>query len=67
MTSGGDVIESSASVFGFCDTVTSILERQSGGLDLARIREDLPPLLAAKEAPELADELERRIARHYRS
>jgi hypothetical protein len=44
--------------------VTSILERQGAKLNLALIRAELQPLLAAKEAPELAEQLERRIARH---
>jgi len=44
--------------------VTSILERQGERLDLTLVREELQPLLAAKEAPELGHELERRIARH---
>lgn len=43
--------------------VASVLERQGEKLDLALIREELRPLLAAKQAPELGDELERRIAR----
>jgi hypothetical protein len=44
--------------------VTSILERQGTKLDLDQVRTELEPLLAAKEAPELASELEARIARH---
>ena len=44
--------------------VTSILERQGNKLNLALVRTELGPLLMAKEAPELAEELERRIARH---
>jgi hypothetical protein len=44
--------------------VTSILERQAERLDLTLIRKELQPLLAAKEAPELGVELERRIGRH---
>jgi hypothetical protein len=44
--------------------VTSILERQGRRLDLDLVRRELEPLLVAKEAPELAHELERRIARH---
>jgi hypothetical protein len=44
--------------------VTSTLERQGRRLDLALIRAELEPLVHAKEAPELADELERRIAKH---
>ncbi len=43
--------------------VTSILERQGRHLDLDLVRRELAPLLAAKEAPGLADEFERRIAR----
>ena len=33
-------------------------------LDLTLIRDELQPLLAAKDAPELGHDLERRIARH---
>lgn len=44
--------------------VTSILERQGRQLDLDLVRRELEPLLIAKEAPELAHELEKRIARH---
>lgn len=44
--------------------VTGILERQGDKLDLQLIRTELEPLLEAKEAPELAQELERRIKRH---
>lgn len=44
--------------------VTSILERQGRRLDLGLVRRELQPLLAAKEEPDLAHELERRIARH---
>lgn len=43
--------------------VTSVLERQGKQLDLALIREELWPLLAAKQAPELVAEFERRVAR----
>lgn len=43
--------------------VTSILARQGDKLDLALIRDELRPLLVAKEEPELGDELERRIRR----
>lgn len=43
--------------------VTSILERQGNKLNLTLVRTELRPLLMAKETPELADELERRIAR----
>lgn len=44
--------------------VTGILERQGRQLDLDLVRRELGPLLAAKQAPELAQELERRISRH---
>lgn len=44
--------------------VTSILERQGPELDLALVRTELKPLLQAKEALHLADELEARIRRH---
>lgn len=44
--------------------VTSILERQGQKLDLGQIRSELRPLLEAKEQPELAAKLERRIRRH---
>lgn len=44
--------------------VVSILERQGAKLKLDLVREELTPLLAAKEAPELMGELERRIERH---
>jgi hypothetical protein len=47
--------------------VTSILERGGAKLDLERVREELRPLLAAKEAPEAADEFERRVARHWQA
>lgn len=43
--------------------ITGVLERQNDKLDLELIRKELRPLLQAKEAPELGDELERRIAR----
>lgn len=46
--------------------VTSMLERQGESLDLDLVRRELTPLLDAKGEPELADELERRIARHVR-
>ncbi len=46
--------------------VTSILERQGAKLDLALVRRELAPLLAAKEAPEHAHEFERRIAQHVK-
>ncbi|HET7922947.1 MAG TPA: nucleotidyl transferase AbiEii/AbiGii toxin family protein [Gammaproteobacteria bacterium] len=44
--------------------ITGILERQGHRLDLNLVRQELQPLLAAKEEPDLAHELERRIARH---
>ena len=44
--------------------VTSILERQGQKLELDLIRAELSPLLEAKEQPELAEKLERRIKRH---
>lgn len=44
--------------------VTGILERRGRQLDLDLVRRELEPLLAAKEAPELRERLERRIARH---
>lgn len=44
--------------------VTSVLERQNKRLDFELVRRELKPLLAAKEAPELAGELEMRIKRH---
>ncbi|MDZ4730218.1 MAG: nucleotidyl transferase AbiEii/AbiGii toxin family protein [Xanthomonadales bacterium] len=44
--------------------VTSILERQGGNLDLDLIREELKPLLAAKEADHLGQQLEARIQKH---
>jgi hypothetical protein len=44
--------------------VTGVLERQGHKLNLELVREELQPLLLAKEAPELRVELERRIARH---
>lgn len=43
--------------------VTSVLERRGSLLDLDLIRRELAPLVDAKEEPELALELERRIAR----
>ena len=45
--------------------VTSILERQAGKLDLDLVRAELSPLVAAKEAPEIIDGLERRIRQHW--
>ncbi len=47
--------------------VTSILERQADKLDLELVRTELAPLVAAKEAPEIAEQLERRIHRHWKS
>jgi len=44
--------------------VTSILERQGLGLDLDLVRRELRPLIEAKEQPEIAAQLERRIERH---
>ena len=44
--------------------VTSVLERQGPALNLELVRRELSPLLAAKEQPELGEELERRIRRH---
>jgi hypothetical protein len=44
--------------------VTGVLERQGHKLNLELVRQELQPLLLAKEAPELRVELERRIARH---
>lgn len=44
--------------------VTSILERQGLGLDLDLVRRELRPLVEAKEQPEIASQLERRIERH---
>lgn len=44
--------------------VTSILERQSIKLNLDLVREELHPLLVAKEALHLAEEFERRVRRH---
>lgn len=41
--------------------ITSVLERQGPKLNLPLVRSELSPLLEAKEAPELAVELERRI------
>jgi len=45
--------------------VTSVLERQAGTLDLELVRTELAPLVAAKEAPELIEQLENRIRRHW--
>ncbi len=44
--------------------VTSIIERQAGRLDLALVRVELAPLVEAKEAPEIIEQLELRIRRH---
>jgi hypothetical protein len=44
--------------------VTSILERQGLKLDVELVRAELHPLIEAKEQPEIALELERRIERH---
>jgi len=44
--------------------VTSILERQGPRLDLDLVRRELRPLIEAKEQPEIAAQLERRIERH---
>ena len=43
--------------------VTSILERLGSQLDLVLVREELQPLVAAKEEPEILDQFERRVAR----
>ncbi|MGD9584013.1 MAG: nucleotidyl transferase AbiEii/AbiGii toxin family protein [Lysobacterales bacterium] len=43
--------------------VTSVLERQGRRLDLNLVREQLQPLVAAKQEPEILAQLERRIAR----
>jgi hypothetical protein len=43
--------------------VTSILERLGPHLDLDRVRNELQPLAAAKEEPEILQQLERRIVR----
>jgi len=43
--------------------VTSVLERQGSRLDLNIVREELQPLVAAKEEPEILEHLELRIAR----
>ncbi|MFT3792880.1 MAG: nucleotidyl transferase AbiEii/AbiGii toxin family protein [Rudaea sp.] len=43
--------------------VTGILERQGAKLDLALIRSELEPLAAAKEAPEVLRELDKRLLR----
>jgi hypothetical protein len=44
--------------------VTGILERQGRRLDLAMVRRELAPLVAAKAEPDLLAQLERRIAAH---
>jgi hypothetical protein len=46
--------------------VTGIIERQGSKLDLDLIRTELRPLLEAREAPELLEQLEARIRRHLR-
>ncbi len=43
--------------------VTSILERQGRKLDLELVREELRPLVEAKEQPDIAVQFERRIER----
>jgi len=43
--------------------VTSVLERQGNRLDLNLVREELQPLVDAKEEPEILEQLERRIKR----
>lgn len=43
--------------------VTSILERLGPHLGLDLVREELQPLVAAKDEPEILQQLERRIAR----
>lgn len=43
--------------------VTSILERQGARLDLRLVREELRPLVEAKEEPDILAQLERRIER----
>lgn len=43
--------------------VTSILERQGSKLNLDLVREELGPLIEAKEQPEITAQLERRIER----
>jgi len=47
--------------------VTSVLERQAGKLDLDRVRLELAPLAEAKEAPEIIEQLQRRVHLHYRA
>jgi len=44
--------------------VTSILERRGFGLDLDLVRRELRPLIEAKEQPDIAVQLERRIERY---
>lgn len=39
-------------------------ERQGARLNLDLVREEVSPLIAAKNEPELAEELEKRIKRH---
>ena len=43
--------------------VTSVLERQGNRLDLNLVREELQPLVAAKEEPDILEQLEHRIKR----
>ena len=43
--------------------VTSVLEQQGSSLDLKFVCEELQPLVAAKDQPEILEQLERRIAR----
>lgn len=43
--------------------VTSILERQGGKLNLELVREELRPLVEAKEEPDILEQLEKRIER----
>jgi len=45
--------------------VTGILDRQGDKLDLTLVRTELQPLIEAKEAPEIAEELERRVKRRF--
>lgn len=45
--------------------VTAILERQGDKLDLDLVRTELQPLVEAKEAPDILEELERRVARQF--
>jgi len=45
--------------------VTSVIERRGERLDLELVRRELKPLLEAKEQPELAEELEKRIRKQF--